>query len=148
MPSQLRRPKRRNQAISLDGHVAAAVRPNRGPFPTEDQALGEVVRRLVQALDPREIWLFGSRAVGRHAPDSDFDLLVVMRAEAGDASDDYDLAYAPLKGLGVGCDVIPCRADEFDVERRDPTSLCWIVTYTGKKLYDRAEPGGSLFHAR
>ena len=53
------------------------------------QALSEVVRRLVQALDPREIWLFGSRAEDRNAPDSDFDLLVVtwpLRARGGSNS--------------------------------------------------------------
>ena len=34
--------------------------------------------------------------------------------------------------------------DEFDEERGDPTSLCWLVTHTGKKLYDRAEPDRRL----
>ena len=123
------------------------VRPNRGPFASEDQALGEVVERLVSALDPQEIWLFGSRAEGRHAPDSDFDLLIVTKVEDGQAGFDFDAVYAPIRGLGVGCDVIPCRADEFDEERSDPTSSCWLVTHTGKKLYDRAESGCGLLHA-
>src|ERR1700730_11172128 len=124
--------------------IASPARPNRGPFATEDQALGEVVSRLVRALDPQEIWLFGSRAEGRNAPDSDFDLLIVTKMEDGEAGFDIDVVYAPIKGLGVGCDVIPCRADEFDEERSDPTSLCWLVTHTGKKLYDRAEPSCRL----
>jgi predicted nucleotidyltransferase len=128
--------------------VTSPARPNRGPFASEDQALGEVVSRLVRALDPREIWLFGSRAEGRNAPDSDFDLLVVTKVEDGQAGFDFDAVYAPLKGLGVGCDVVPCRADEFDEERGDPTSLCWLVTHIGKKLYDRAEPDSGLLHPR
>jgi hypothetical protein len=53
--------------------IASGVRPNRGPFASEDQALDEVVSRLVRALDPQEIWLFGSRVEGRNAPDSDLD---------------------------------------------------------------------------
>jgi uncharacterized protein len=128
--------------------IASLVRPNRGPFASEDQALGEVVSRLVRALDPQEIWLFGSRAEGRSAPDSDFDLLIVTKIEDGEAGFDIDVVYAPIKGLGVGCDVIPCRADEFDEERSDPTSLCWLVTHTGKKLYDRAEPSCRLLYPR
>jgi hypothetical protein len=97
----------------------------------------------MQMLDPREIWLFGSRARGRHAPDSDFAVLVVTRAEAGEAGSDDDPAYAPIEGLGVGCDIIPCSADPcsadaFDTERHDPTSMRWVVIQTGWKLCERA----------
>ena len=94
----------------------------------------EVVRRLTAALDPVEIWLFGSRATDTHSPDSDFDLLVVT----GDAhGTDYDLAYAPLKGLGIGCDVIPVGATEFESERSDPTSVCHRIVNTGRRIYER-----------
>ena len=146
MQAMIGRPKGRNKAIAPYGYGSSAVRPNRGPFQSEDQALSEVVRRLVQALDPREIWLFGSRAANRNAPDSDFDLLVVTRAESEEAASDYDAAYAPVKGLGVGCDIIPCGVDEFETERHDPTSLCWAVTHTGRKLYERAATREGVFH--
>jgi len=108
--------------------------PNRGPFASEDEALREVVRRLSDALDPAEIWLFGSRVDDRYSPDSDFDLLVVTNDEVGA---DYDRAYAPLRGLGVGCDVIPITAAEFVSERSDPTSLCHRVVNTGRRIYER-----------
>lgn len=121
-----------------------ARKPNRGPFASEDEALREVVKRLVRDLAPDQIWLFGSRAQDRHAPDSDFDLLVVTKIEDGEAGFDHDAVYAPIKGLGVGCDVVPCRADDFARERNDPTSLCWQVVRSGKKLYDRAAANGGL----
>jgi hypothetical protein len=38
------------------------VRPNTGRYATEQEALDAVVARLVEALDPQAIWLFGSRA--------------------------------------------------------------------------------------
>jgi uncharacterized protein len=98
----------------------------------------EVVTRLVRGLDPDEVWLFGSRAERRNAPDSDFDLFVVTKVSDGDPGFDYNAVYAPIRGLGVGCDVVPCRADEFEKERNDPTSLCWHVIRTGQKLYERA----------
>lgn len=113
----------------------ASLVPNRGPFGSEDEALREVVRRLADALDPREVWLFGSRTTGKHSPDSDFDLLVVSDDELGS---DYDRAYEPLKGLGVGCDVIPVTAADFESERSDPTSLCYRVVNTGRRIYERA----------
>lgn len=60
-------------------------------------------------------------------PDSDFDILVVTKVADGESAGDYDALYAPIKGLGVGCDVVPRRADEFGTKRNDPTSLCWHV---------------------
>jgi excisionase family DNA binding protein len=123
-------------------------RPNRGPFATEDEALKAVVERLVNGIRPEQIWLFGSRAEGRNAPDSDFDLLVVTSTESGEAGFDYDAAYAPIRGLGVGCDIVPCRVDEFEQDRDDRTSLCWSVVHSGKKLYDRAEENRRVLHAR
>ena len=115
----------------------ANARPNRGPFASEEEALAQVIARLAGALDPEAIWLFGSRAEDRHLPDSDFDLLVVTKIEDGEAGFDYQAAYAPIIGLGVGCDVVPCRSDDFEEESSDPTSLCWHVLKTGKKLYER-----------
>jgi predicted nucleotidyltransferase len=41
-------------------------------------ALGEVVERLVHALEPERIYLFGSRARADAHADSDYDLLVVV----------------------------------------------------------------------
>jgi predicted nucleotidyltransferase len=122
--------------------------PNKGPFASEDEALRVVVQRLVDKLDPNEVWLFGSRAEGVHQPDSDFDLLVVTASEDGDAGFDYDRVYAPIKGLGVGCDVVPCRADEFAVERADPTSLCWRVVQTGRRLYERGASHSGILRSR
>jgi predicted nucleotidyltransferase len=122
--------------------------PNKGPFASEDDALRGVLQRLVDELDPNEVWLFGSRAQGVHQPDSDFDLLVVTALEDGDAGFDYDRVYAPIRGLGVGCDVVPCRADEFAVERTDPTSLCWRVVQTGRRLYGRGAPHSGILRSR
>ncbi|MBF0310755.1 MAG: nucleotidyltransferase domain-containing protein, partial [Magnetococcales bacterium] len=40
--------------------------------------IGDVVSRIVAAVHPLRIILFGSAAQGRMGPDSDLDLLVVM----------------------------------------------------------------------
>lgn len=114
-----------------------AVRANIGPFQTEEQALGEVVRRLIAAHDPEAIWLFGSRARGRAKPDSDFDLLVVVSPDRPDLAEDYDRIYAPICGLGVGCDVVPCAAHVFAEESAHVGSLCWAVKHQGRRLYER-----------
>lgn len=43
-----------------------------------EDKLPEIVRRLVESLQPSTIYLFGSVAAGRPGPDSDIDLLVVL----------------------------------------------------------------------
>jgi uncharacterized protein len=126
------------EARHSHGSDRSLPRPNTGPFDSEQEALAEVLKRLVKDLDPDQVWLFGSRSEGRHRPDSDFDLMVVTRVDSGESGFDYDAVYAPILGLGVGCDVVPCRADDFEIERKDLTSLSWHVTHTGKKLYERA----------
>lgn len=110
-------------------------RLNTGRFASEDEALGWVVRRLAEALEPLSIWLFGSRARGDHRPDSDFDLLVVTRVEDGEAGHDYERAYAPVCGSGIGCDVVPIRIDDFVDEMDDPLSMFADIARNGIKVY-------------
>jgi uncharacterized protein len=109
---------------------------NYGSHTTADEALDEVVDRLVMALDPVAIYLFGSRARGTARPDSDFDLIVVTRPEDGEAGYDYTRAYAPLVGRGIACDVLPVPAADFLEDQDDPTSLCFEAHHHGKKLYE------------
>lgn len=40
-----------------------------------------IVQRIVDAVDPEKIVLFGSRARGTHLPGSDIDLLVVQESD-------------------------------------------------------------------
>jgi uncharacterized protein len=42
------------------------------------EILDDIVQRIVGAVQPTRILLFGSAAQGRMGPDSDVDLLVVM----------------------------------------------------------------------
>jgi predicted nucleotidyltransferase len=110
---------------------------NYGGHATADEALEEVVHRLVEALDPVAIYLFGSRAHGTARPDSDFDLMVVTRPEDGQAGYDFRRAYAPLVGRGIACDVLPVPQADFLEDKDDPTSLCFEAAHRGKMVYER-----------
>ncbi len=114
-----------------------SVRPNIGNYADEQAALDAVVARLVEALDPQAIWLFGSRARGDHRPDSDFDLLVV--AKPGQAwGEDYVAALRPTHETWVGCDVVPCRKEDFDEALTLDTSFVSAVVEHGRLLYEAA----------
>ena len=114
----------------------AALASNKGVFADEGEALSEILRRLVKTFDPASIWLFGSRARGTSRPDSDFDLLVVAKPGGSFGSEDYERIYAPLVGLGVGCDVVPCSAEDFCVGACIKTSLIAQILAGGRRLYD------------
>jgi len=109
---------------------------NKGVFADESEALSEIVRRLVSQLAPGSIWLFGSRARGSARPDSDFDLRLVAKRGGAFGSADYDLVYQPVIGLGVGCDIVPCSAEDFDEAAEIKTSLIAQVLSEGRRLYD------------
>lgn len=113
------------------------VAANTGIYASESQALEALVDRIVKTIDPEAVWLFGSRARGTHRADSDFDLLVVTKQEDGDGGYDYDRVYAPVLGTGVGCDIVPCRADDFLRESKAPTGLVANVLQSGINLYER-----------
>jgi predicted nucleotidyltransferase len=115
-----------------------AVRPNFGSFATEAEALEAVVGRIVDAVDPKAVWLFGSRVRGDARPDSDFDLLVVGKSGGDLRSDDYEKVDRPLNGLGIGCDVVPCAAEDFDEALLLDTSFVSRIVGEGLKVYEAA----------
>jgi Nucleotidyltransferase domain len=75
-------------AQDLQGHwpaggtrLAPGVQPP-GFLPVTEEILAEIVRRLVAALNPEKIILFGSYVYGFPSGDSDVDLLVIMHTSA------------------------------------------------------------------
>jgi predicted nucleotidyltransferase len=110
--------------------------PNFGSSATEAEALEAVVARIVCAIDPGSIWLFGSRARGDARPDSDFDLLVVGKPGADLGSDDYEKVDRPLNGLGIGCDVVPCAVEDFEEALSLNTSFVARIVGEGRKVYE------------
>ena len=90
----------------------------------DEAMLQEIVRRIVAAVAPEEIILFGSAARGEMGPDSDIDLLVVKacehRREVARAVRDCLRGVAP----GRGKDVVVVTPE--DVER-DRYTIGYII---------------------
>jgi predicted nucleotidyltransferase len=113
-----------------------SVRPNFGGRTSEVEALNAVVQRVAAAVDPQSIWLFGSRARGDARPDSDFDLLIVGKPSGDLTSDDYELVDRAINGRGVGCDLVPCSADDFTTVAELRTSFVSRVLAEGRCVYE------------
>ena len=117
----------------------ARIKPNYGPFSSEKEALDSLVARLVAALDPQMIWLFGSRARGTARPDSDFDLLVVAKPDGVFGSDDYELIDMPIRDTRIGCDLVPCSHEAYLAGLGLKTSLVSQIMGHSKLVYSGGE---------
>jgi predicted nucleotidyltransferase len=104
---------------------------------TTDAPLERLVRHVVEAMHPLEVWLLGSRAENRATPTSDYDLLVVMP----DGTPEVELDPVHAWRLGwearVTADIVPCTRSEFDEEKDEPDSLPRAAMLRGRKIYER-----------
>jgi predicted nucleotidyltransferase len=101
----------------------------------DDPALREIVRRITDAYHPLRIYLFGSKARGTAGPDSDYDLLVVVRDDAPPQLKRSNLAYQSLWGVEKAKDVLVCTDGWFRSRESVITSLPATVIREGKLLY-------------
>jgi predicted nucleotidyltransferase len=101
----------------------------------DDPILAEIVSRLVGVFAPEQIYLFGSHARGEAGPDSDYDLLVVVRSSILPRYRRDQAAFEALRGVGVAKDVLVLTHDEFARQRTVICSLPATVEREGVLLY-------------
>jgi len=100
----------------------------------------EIVERIVEAVDPYRIYLFGSRARGTARDDSDIDLLIIADMEG--PYRERNLAIRRLfPKRNFGMDVFVFKPDEFERQKRVANTLGSIVSKEGKILYEREKEG-------
>ncbi len=100
--------------------------------PTVEDLLPEIVGRLRDALAPLSIYLFGSYAYGMPGPDSDLDLLVVIRNAAPHSESD---AYRALTGIPIPVDVLVYTQEQFENRSNWPVGLERTIAERGRLLY-------------
>jgi len=106
------------------------------PILNDDPSLAEIVRRLVDALHPEKIYLFGSRARHEDGPDSDYDLMVLMRDEQSTRPRNLGRrAYEALRGTGVAADVLVWSLQAFENRQHVVASLPATIMQEGRLLY-------------
>ena len=96
-----------------------------------------LLSRLIEAMRPEQIWLFGSRARGEARPTSDWDLLVVLPDEADEEELDLMHAWQAIRDLRIPADVIPVRLSEFEEARDHAGTLVRTVVGEGRRIYAR-----------
>lgn len=113
---------------AVDASASTSVAP-------DGSELDELVRRLVHAHQPWRIYLFGSRARGEAASDSDYDLMMVLETMEGPAHQIAQAAHSLAWGLGISADILVMSREEF--ERRLPlkASLPATILREGRLLH-------------
>jgi len=102
----------------------------------DEKILAEIVRRLVEAVDPDRIILFGSRARGEARPDSDVDLLIVKDSDQPVHRRAIP-AYRALMGLGVPKDIIWRTPAEVEDWSSVPNYVSTRALAEGRILYEK-----------
>ena len=98
--------------------------------------LEEIVQRIVTAVQPGAIYLYGSHAYGQPHEDSDIDLLVIVRGTGCSSRQSVVEAYRALRGLCVPVEVKVVTRNEFERRVQWLSSVERAAKERGKLLYD------------
>ena len=97
--------------------------------------LDKIVRRIVVALQPETIYLYGSHAYRQPHEDSDVDLLVVLREATRSGHEGAVEAYRALRGLCVPVEVQVVTRKEFERRAQWLSSVERVAKEKGRILY-------------
>ena len=94
-----------------------------------------MVRRLVAAFEPERIYMFGSKARGDDGPDSDYDLMMVLR-ECEEPAYKLEMeAHGLMRDLRTAVDILVWEREAFDSRLHLRASLPSTVVREGQLLY-------------
>jgi predicted nucleotidyltransferase len=106
--------------------------------PAESEAaIRQAVERIATRFHPDKIILFGSRARGQGGPDSDADLLIVMRVDGSKRQQAVQMDLA-LEGIPIPIDLIVVTPEEVEKYRDAIGTIIREAVREGKVLYERA----------
>ena len=99
--------------------------------------LERAIARVVQAMQPEAIYLFGSRARGNADADSDYDLLVIVPDDAPLGTRSLEATTRVARDPGVPLDIVPCRRSVFELKRKRVGTLSYSAAHEGRLVYGR-----------
>ncbi|HEY4182935.1 MAG TPA: nucleotidyltransferase domain-containing protein [Kofleriaceae bacterium] len=91
-----------------------------------------MLARIVDELNPEQVWLFGSRAHGEPRPDSDWDLMAVLPDSAPLQDLELTSVWKRLRDLRLQrVELFTITRGEFDAWKTSLGTLAEIVASTG-----------------
>ena len=104
--------------------------------PIVKRELPRAVERIVNALHPEKIILFGSFARGKPTPDSDVDLMVIMETTATH-NERYLAVARQLRPRVFPVDIIVKTPDEVEGDLKSGDFFVKEIVTQGRVLYER-----------
>ncbi len=101
---------------------------------TTEQELNKLVERIVEAVHPLKIILFGSAVRDEMTPDSDFDLLVVM-PDGTHRRHTAQHLYGVITGVSVPYDIVVATPTDLEKHSASPGLIYGTVIEEGRELY-------------
>lgn len=101
----------------------------------DDTLIKEIVRRIVESVQPEKIILFGSYAYGKPQHSSDIDILVVMKSDLPRYKRSVPI-YRALAGLLIPKDVLVYTPDEIEAWKDVPQAFITTILKKGKTIYE------------
>jgi len=114
--------------------------PNITPIGSDEpvsKTLPRAVKRIAEALHPEKIILFGSYAYGNPTPDSDVDLLVVMKTEESEI-ERYLKVSRLIRPRPFAVDILVKTPQEVSRSIRRGDFFIQEIAERGKMLYEQA----------
>lgn len=102
-------------------------------YPDEEK-VQELVRRIVEAVQPLRIIMFGSAARGDMTPDSDVDVLVVM-PEGTHRLDTMGYLHTRMIGLGLSADILVATPGDLEKHRDNIGLIYRTILREGREVY-------------
>jgi predicted nucleotidyltransferase len=99
-----------------------------------DDDLREVVRRITEVANPSRILLFGSISTGRPGPDSDIDLMVVMKGHVHRRKIAQEI-YHHLIGIQTPVDIIVVTSTDVEQHSERVGSVIGQALKEGIEVY-------------
>ena len=104
----------------------------------DDNLLKEIVSRIVNAVRPDKIVLFGSYAYGRPKAESDLDLLVIMNSNLPRYKRAISI-YGALAGLLIPKDILVYTPEEIEEWSEVPQAFITTAIKEGKVIYEKEQ---------
>lgn len=103
------------------------------------RAIRAVVRRIAERFQPEKVILFGSYAYGKPGPESDVDLLVVMRTSLRSRQQRLEISRA-LSPRPFPMDILVRTPEEMEERIAQGDAFLREIVTRGKVLYERRHP--------
>jgi len=98
--------------------------------------INDIKNRIVAAVDPEKIILFGSYAYGKPSKDSDLDILVIMKSNLPRYKRSVPI-YRALAGMLIPKDIIVYTPKEVEEWVDVPQAFVTTAMTRGKKIYEK-----------